>query len=175
MSDEEEVGEFDLEEFLQGSRPEVAATLRRWFAEGDEDRAKRERARRLKDMATARARRRSRGDPFAVAGASPPIGVRLPRWLDEQIRQEFQALGVSPSEGLRQILEEWWVNRRYPALEYRGPDFLRTADVRDGPSIQEWRDAGNAGPLPSGAKEQVLDYVALFSWRFDRVVAPNHP
>lgn len=166
MSDVEE-DDFDLDAFLEGSRPEVAATLRRWFTEADEDRARRERGRRLREMSRARARRRSRGDPFAVVGASPPLGVRLPKWLDEQIRQEFEALGITPSEGLRQILEEWWVVRRYPALEYRGGDFLRTADIRGGPSIRDWREGGNAGSLPPGAKDQVSDYLALFSWRFD--------
>ncbi|HEX6587904.1 MAG TPA: hypothetical protein VF039_02695 [Longimicrobiales bacterium] len=170
MSDQES-DDFDLEEMLEGSRPEVAATLRRWFKEADEDRAKRERGRRLQELARARARRRARGDPFAVVGASPPLGVRLPRWLDEQLRIEFQTLGVSPSEGLRQILEEWWVTRKYPTLEYRAPAFLRTADVREGPSLSEWRQGGSVEPLPSAAKEQALDYVTLFAWRFDPLPA----
>ena len=157
---------FDIDALLEDARPEVAATLRQWFAETEEER---DRARRLGEMSKARARRRSRGDPFAVVGASPPLATRLPRWLDEQIRQEFQRIGVSPSEGLRQILEEWWVTRRFPALEYRAPEFLRTAHIRGGPSLEEWRDRDDDRICPPETNEQILDYLALFGWRFDPV------
>lgn len=103
-------------------------------------------------------------------GASPPLSTRLPRWLDEQIRQEFGRLGVSPSTGLRQILEEWWVARRFPALEHRDPEFTRFAAIRRGPGVVEWIDDGRP-PLDPAAEEQLLDYVALFRYRLECAVA----
>lgn len=156
-----------LELLLGDDRPEIAATLRRWVEEADEDRRRRERRKRLRELSSRRARRRMPNDPFGHAGASSPLAVRLPRWLEEQLRQDFQEMEITPSEGLRQILEEWWVGRRYPALEYRGQEFVRTASIRGGPTVTEWLGTTVELVLPLDVREQVLDYVELFKWRFE--------
>jgi hypothetical protein len=57
------------------------------------------------------------------------------------------------------------VSRRYPALEYRGEDFIRFASIRGGPSVESWASTDPRPALPPEVMEQVLDYIQLFSGR----------
>lgn len=156
------------EELLEGLAPHVQATLRRWMTEVDEQKRRRDRARRVGELATPRVRRRTRPlAPGDERGTSATLAVRLPRWVEEQIRRHFQELEVTPSQGLRQILEEWCVERLFPALEHRDDGFLRLAAIRGGPSVVEWVAAGSPGTLDPDVREQVLDYAELFGGRID--------
>ena len=146
--------------------PYWVAELERQFAAADAERRERERKGRLRKLQHPARRRRSYPlDVGDQVGTSPPLSTRLPRWLDEQIRQELDALDVSPSTGVRQILEEWWVTRRYPALEFRGGSFLRFASIRGGMDVKEWAEMNPRPDLPPDATEQVLDYLELFKSR----------
>ena len=79
---------------------------------------------------------------------------------------------MTPSEGLRQILEEWCVERLFPCLEHRDPAFRRFAAVRGGPEILEWLRAGRPA-LENSVQEQVLDYIELFSGRIGAILAAH--
>lgn len=144
------------------------ALLEQQIAEVEERDRQRARLQRMRALVAPVARRRSRpldiGDQL---GSSPPLAVRLPRWLEEQIRRELERQGVTPSTGLRQILEEWWVLRRYPALEFRGEEFLRLASIRGGAAVADWVAAEPRPELPEDVREQALDYVELFRSRIE--------
>lgn len=147
------------------------AILIGWLAEEDARRRDAARRRRLRELAAPRARRRTRPlDPGDERGASPPIAVRFPRWLEEQLRRSFESLGVTPSEGVRQILEEWWVTRHYPALEYRCAAFRRLPAIRGGPTVVEWLLSDPARPLDGEVRRQVEDFVALARARFEEAL-----
>lgn len=144
------------------------AILIGWLAEADARERDRARSRRLRELAAPVVRRRTRRlDPGDQRGASPPIAVRFPVWLDEQLRRSFEALGVTPSEGVRQILEEWWVVRHFGALEYRCAEFRRLPAIRGGPTIVEWLLSDPSTPLDGDVRRQVEDYVALARSRFE--------
>ena len=118
---------------------DYVALVEKQIAEAEARDRARDRLRRLRALAAPVARRRKLPlDIGRERGTSSPLSARLPRWLDEQLRREFERLGVSTSDALRQILEEWWVERRYPALEFRSPEFLRLAALRGGPTVVEW-------------------------------------
>ena len=145
---------------------EIEQWLEAEFAKADARRVARERSKRLAGL--AKAGPEPRAYPLQLGeerGTSAPISTRLPRWLERQVRVELGACGVGVSDGLRQIIEEWWVERRYPALEYRDSAFLRLAAVRGGPSIIEWFCADPRPYLVDEVREQVLDYVDLFRAR----------
>ena len=138
--------------------PYWVAELERQFAAADAERRERERKGRLRKLQHPARRRRSYPlDVGDQVGTSPPLSTRLPRWLDEQIRQELDALDVSPSTGVRQILEEWWVTRR--------GSFLRFASIRGGMDVKEWAEMNPRPDLPPDATEQVLDDLELFKSR----------
>lgn len=170
-SDEEEASR---EEVSAGGAPappqpiDYVALVEKQIAEAEERDRARERLRRLRSLAApVAARRKLPLDVGWETGTSSPLSARLPRWLDEQVRREFEGLGVSPSVGVRQILEEWWVQRRYPGLEFRSRDFLRLAALRGGPTIVEWLAAEPAVELDASEREQVLEYVELFRSRIE--------
>lgn len=65
------------------------------------------------------------------------LSARLPEWLGEELREEFAKYGDGPSEGLRRVVEEWWVRKNLPAIEYRDSlDGPRPA-MKDGPELWE--------------------------------------
>ena len=75
--------------------PYWVAELERQFAAADAERRERERKGRLRKLQHPARRRRSYPlDVGDQVGTSPPLSTRLPRWLDEQIRQELDALDV---------------------------------------------------------------------------------
>ena len=147
---------------------DYVALVEKQIAEAEARDRARDRLRRLRALAAPVARRRKLPlDIGRERGTSSPLSARLPRWLDEQLRREFERLGVSTSDALRQILEEWWVERRYPALEFRSPEFLRLAALRGGPTVVEWL-ASPPGAAPGVQDlEQVLEYVELFRARIE--------
>lgn len=151
---------------------ELIAWYRQRDAQDREEWEARQRAqaqrRRLNGIAAPLARRRSRPLDFGdQRGVSPPIAVRLPHWLDEQLRRAFGELGVTLSEGTRQVLEEWCVTRLFPALEYRDASFPRFAAIRGGPTVLEWLAMEPRPALEGGVREQVEDYVTLVRARVE--------
>ena len=148
--------------------PERHAILIQWLKEADAEREAKSRSRRLRQLAVPVVRRRTRPRDFGdQRGVSPPLAVRLPRWLDEQLRRRFSDLAVTPSEGIRQILEEWMVPQLFPALEYRGAGFPRLAAIRQGPTVVEWLITTPERPLSPEVMAQVQDYVELFRARIE--------
>lgn len=157
--------------------PVLHANLIKWLAEADARDRERARQKRLREFAAPVVkRRRSRTRDFGdQRGASPPIGVRFPVWLDEQLRGAFQALSVTPSEGVRQILEEWMVVRLFPDLEYRDPEFLRLPAIRGGPTIVEWLVSDARTVLAAEVQRQVEDYCGLARARFEEALRALMP
>lgn len=69
--------------------------------------------------------------------AGSTLTTRLPEWLEEELREEFEERGEGPSEGLRRIVEEWWVLTHLPRIEFReGVTGLRPA-LKGGPELWE--------------------------------------
>ncbi|HUF12474.1 MAG TPA: hypothetical protein VMN78_05175 [Longimicrobiales bacterium] len=147
---------------------DYVALLEKQIEEAERRGRDRERLRRVRALAVPLATRRKLPlDVGRETGTSSPISARLPRWLDEQLRREFERLEVSPSVALRQILEEWWVQRRYPALEFRSTAFLRLAALRGGPAVAEWAGSDPRPELGPAELEQTLEYIELFRSRVD--------
>lgn len=111
--------------------------------------------------------------PADELGNSRPLSTRLPSWLWLQIVDEADEMGISIAALVRQLIEEWWVEREFPALEFRDPDVLRTACIRGGPSIRAWTEQrpGDAEPLAPEVERQVRDYLTLFGGR----IRPSGP
>lgn len=69
--------------------------------------------------------------------AGSTLTTRLPEWLEAEVREDFQERGEGPSEGLRRVVEEWWVLTHLPLLEYReGVTGPRPA-IKGGPELWE--------------------------------------
>ena len=69
--------------------------------------------------------------------AGSPLTTRLPEWLEAELREEFEAAGEGPSEGLRRVLQEWWMQKHLPKLEWReGVTGMRPA-IKGGPEVWE--------------------------------------
>lgn len=66
-----------------------------------------------------------------------PLTTRVPDWLEAELREEFEARGEGPSEGLRRIIEEWWMNRHLPELEWREGVTGPHPAIRGGPEVWE--------------------------------------
>lgn len=171
LSDEEKESLDDAASSDVSARPEpidYEALLLKQIAEAEERDRARARLRRLRSLAAPVAVRRTLPlDVGRERGTSSPLSARVPRWLDEQLRREFERLGVSPSVGVRQILEEWWVERRYPVLEFRSSEFVRLAAVRGGPTVVEWASSDPRPELEDSVREQALEYVELFRGRIE--------
>ena len=134
------------EELLEGLDPYIRDTLSRWMSEADEQKRNGDRARRARRLATPLVPRRTRPlPPGEERGTSRTLAVRVPRWVEEQTRRRFQEIGVTPSQGMRQILEEWCVEQLFPALEHRDDRFVRLAAVRGGPRVNRLDRRGQAG------------------------------
>lgn len=117
--------------------------------------------------------------------ADRPMTVRLPAWLDEELRREFEERDEGPSEGLRRVLEEWWVRTHLPAIQFREGITSRRAAVEDGPEVWEIitaaRDYGedreglreHFGWLDQEALEAALDFYERFPDRVDALIEEN--
>jgi hypothetical protein len=84
------------EEMLAGLEGDVRETWVRWLAEEKEARESRKRKARLRQFGTPKAMRRTR--PLSIGeerGTSRTLAVRLPRWVEEQIREAFEELDGS--------------------------------------------------------------------------------
>ena len=69
--------------------------------------------------------------------AGNPLTTRVPAWLEVELREEFEVKGEGPSEGLRRVLLEWWMQKHLPELEWReGVTGARPA-IRGGPELWE--------------------------------------
>lgn len=68
---------------------------------------------------------------------SNPLTTRLPDWLERELGAFFRAHGLGPSEGLRQVADEWWAMETFPALEFRDGPTGRRAALRGGPDVWE--------------------------------------
>ena len=86
-------------------------------------------------------------NPCLLPMPCAPLAVRLPTWLDQEVRQDFARLREGPSAGLRRIVEEWWTLDHFSHLEFRqGPTGKRRAAIRGGPEVATivaaWREVG---------------------------------
>ena len=109
--------------------------------------------------------------------------VRLPEWLDEQLRKEFAREGEGPSEGLRRIVEQWWVSRNLPMIEYRPSLDGPRPSMKEGPElwsfIMTYQEIGDDlerisecyGGLPEEGMRQGLAYYRLFPETIDEHLA----
>ncbi|MFO7767586.1 MAG: hypothetical protein R6W82_01290 [bacterium] len=69
--------------------------------------------------------------------AGTTLTTRLPEWLEEEIREEFEQRGEGPSEGLRRVVQEWWILTRLTLIEIReGVTGPRPA-LKGGPEVWE--------------------------------------
>lgn len=117
--------------------------------------------------------------------STKPLTTRLPDWLDADLREFFREHGLGPSEGLREVADEWWAMQTFPAIEFRDDPFGRRAALRSGPEIWEivmvWRDYGDDleglrdhfAHLPAEHLEQALAYYRRFPDRIDALIEQN--
>ncbi|MFQ5691270.1 MAG: hypothetical protein ACE5HQ_13490 [Gemmatimonadota bacterium] len=109
------------------------------------------------------------------------MSVRLPAWLDADVREFISEQQMGPSRSLRVIVEEWWVLSHWPTLEFRDGVLGRCAALRGGPEVWEllwwardfaenpkrfFRDFQWAGS--SAALQSALDYYECFPERVAR-------
>jgi hypothetical protein len=114
-----------------------------------------------------------------------PICTRLPDWLADELRQSFQTNGDGVSEGLRRIVEEWWVTQHMPEVEFRDGPAGRRAGLKKGPDIWQLMmiKAGldddlemlkeYFGGLPDEQLRQALAYTELFPERVSWFIREN--
>jgi len=113
------------------------------------------------------------------------LTTRLPEWLGVELREEFAQYGEGPSEGLRRVVEEWWVRKNLPAIEYRDSlDGPRPA-MKEGPELWELimihRSYGDDldgisehyGGLSHEGMKQGLAYYRLFPDSIDEHLREN--
>jgi len=113
------------------------------------------------------------------------LTTRLPEWLSEELREEYAKYGDGPSEGLRRVVEEWWVRKNLPAIEYRDSlDGPRPA-MKEGPELWSFfmvrRSYGDDlegisehyGGLPQEGMEQAMVYYKLFPDSIDEHLREN--
>ena len=113
------------------------------------------------------------------------ITVRLPEWLDQELRETFEQNGDGPSEGLRRVVEEWWVSRNLPLIEYRPSWDGPRPSMRDGPELWSFimvhkeigddfdRLSSYYGGLSEEGMKQALAYYELFPETIDAHLAEN--
>jgi len=112
-----------------------------------------------------------------------PICFRLPDRLYGMLEEFLERHGLTRSEGMRAIVEEWLALERYRSLEFRDGPFGRRAAVRDGPEVWEVisvREASGEGPnavyahfswLDREVVDEALDYHRWNPGPIDRLVA----
>lgn len=66
-----------------------------------------------------------------------PICVRLSAPADLRLRERFDLLGMTPSGGLRMLVDEWLAMADQGSIEFRDGAFGRRAAVRGGPEVWE--------------------------------------
>jgi hypothetical protein len=113
------------------------------------------------------------------------ITVRLPEWLDQELRETFAQNGDGPSEGLRRVVEEWWVSRNLPLIEYRPSWDGPRPSMKDGPELWSFimnhkayegdldRLSRHYGGLTEEDMKQALAYYELFPETVDAHLAEN--
>ena len=113
------------------------------------------------------------------------LTTRLPEWLGEELKEEFAKYNNGPSEGLRRVVEQWWVGVNLPALEYRNSLDGPRASIRDGTELWSFimtckaldgdldRVSEYYGGLPREGMEQALVYYKLFPDAIDHHLAEN--
>ena len=114
-----------------------------------------------------------------------PICTRLPDWLADELHQSFQTNGDGVSEGLRRIVEEWWVAQHMSEVEFRDGPAGRRAGLKKGPDIWQLMmiKAGldddlevlkeYFGGLPDEQLRQALAYAELFPERVSWFIRDN--
>jgi hypothetical protein len=111
--------------------------------------------------------------------------IRLPGWLDAELREEFARNGEGPSAGLRRVVEEWWVRKNLPFIEFRPSLTGHRPAMKEGPElwafIMAWKEYGDDfdglnrhfGGLPHEAMEQAIAYYRLFPDSIDEHLREN--
>lgn len=67
------------------------------------------------------------------------LSTRVPAWLDEELRGRWAEWDVGPSEGLRQILREWWAREELADVTFRDNLKGREAALDGGPEVWKVR------------------------------------
>ncbi len=114
-----------------------------------------------------------------------PLCTRLPAPLEGELERRFEALGWSPSRGLREVVHEWLATARFPAIEFRDTAFGRRAAIRAGPEVWEVAAVAGADRLPAPRVEshfawvapallaEALAYAREYPGEIDRLVEAN--
>jgi len=115
----------------------------------------------------------------------PTITARLPTPIDEDLRRILKARGEGPSEGVRRIVEEWWVGQVFKMIEFKDAPTGRRAAIRGGPDVWEvvsyWREYGDDkagfhahfGWTDPEALEEAIEYYHHFREEIDRLISAN--
>ena len=112
-----------------------------------------------------------------------PLCTRLPPDLESGLERRFFEQDWGPSEGLRNVIQEWLALARFPKIEFRDTRAGRRAALREGPEV--WEVASAAGPsramsaavgqrfagIRGEALEEALTYAREFRDQIDRIVA----
>lgn len=112
-----------------------------------------------------------------------PLCTRLPPDLEAGLERTFFEQDWGPSEGLRNVIEEWLAFERFSQIEFRDTRAGRRAALRGGPEV--WEVASAAGPSRAmsaavgqrfagtrgEALEEALAYARAYSDQIDRIVA----
>lgn len=112
--------------------------------------------------------------------------VRLAEWLAREIRAFATEQGLKPSVGLARALQEWWVMRQFPGIEFRDGPAGRRAGLRAGPDVWELVMIARAygkdrrrllrhfgGHLSEEQLEEALAYTKTFPDEIDGWIAEN--
>lgn len=67
------------------------------------------------------------------------LSTRVPAWLDEELRGRWAEWDVGPSEGLRQVLREWWAREELNDVTFRDNLQGREAALDGGPEVWKVR------------------------------------
>ena len=117
--------------------------------------------------------------------AATVVTTRLPEWLGEELKEEFAKYNNGPSEGLRRVVEQWWVGANLTALEYRESITGPRPGMKNGPELWEfvmtWKSyegdldgiSEHYGGLPAESMEQAIAYYRLFPTEIDHHLAEN--
>jgi hypothetical protein len=113
------------------------------------------------------------------------ITARVSTTVDKDLREHFRSHGKGPSEGLRDLIEEFWAGLHFMDIEFKDSPTGRRAAIRGGPEIWEivsmWRDVApdlaaleeHFGWVDPDALEQALAFYEASPSNVDAQIAEN--
>jgi len=120
-----------------------------------------------------------------MSNTTTTITARVSATIDRDLREFFKARGKGPSEGVRDIIEEFWVGIHFAHIEFKDSPTGRRAAIRRGPDVWEiisyWREyapdmAGleeHFGWLEAEALEEAIEYYEAFPGQVDALILEN--